>query len=131
MKKAKLKFYDFSFILSHSNKGIKHSEDFDKNKFKREYLGRIIDNVDYFFHEQSCVHFIFINSHAWILFFINSRLIIILIWFLCDKVCQWLAAGRWFFQGTPVSSTNKTGRIKLTVTKQEVYCFISTVIQAI
>ena len=24
---------------------------------------------------------------------------------LCDKVCQWLAAGRWF---TPISSTNKT-----------------------
>jgi UDP-N-acetylglucosamine transferase subunit ALG13 len=48
-------------------------------------------------------------------------------WFLCDKVCQWLAAGRWFFQGTPVSSTNKTGRIKLTVMKQEVYCFVSTV----
>jgi hypothetical protein len=49
LKKAKI--YDFSFILSHSNKGIKHSEDFDKKKFKREYLGRIIDNVD-FFHEQ-------------------------------------------------------------------------------
>ena len=32
-----------------------------------------------------------------------------------------------FFQGTTVSSTNKTGRIKLTVTKQEVYCFVSTV----
>jgi hypothetical protein len=38
----------FSFILSHSNKGIKHCEDFDKKKFKREYLGRIIDNVDFF-----------------------------------------------------------------------------------
>jgi hypothetical protein len=25
---------------------------------------------------------------------------------LCNKVCQWLAAGRWF---SPVSSTNKTG----------------------
>jgi hypothetical protein len=50
-------------------------------------------------------------------------------WFLCDNVCQWLAAGRWYFQGTPDSSTNKTGRIKLTVTKQEVYCFISTVIR--
>jgi hypothetical protein len=30
LKKAKI--YDFSFILSHSNKGIKHSEDFDKKK---------------------------------------------------------------------------------------------------
>jgi hypothetical protein len=27
---------------------------------------------------------------------------------LCDKVCQWLEAGRWFSPGTPVSSTNKT-----------------------
>jgi hypothetical protein len=26
---------------------------------------------------------------------------------LCDKVCLWLATGRWFFPGTPVSSTNK------------------------
>ena len=27
---------------------------------------------------------------------------------LCDKVCQWLAAGRWFSPGTLVSSNNKT-----------------------
>ena len=27
---------------------------------------------------------------------------------LNDKVCQWLAAGRWFSPGTTVSSTNKT-----------------------
>ena len=27
---------------------------------------------------------------------------------LCDKVCQWLAAGLWFSPGLPVSSTNKT-----------------------
>ena len=27
---------------------------------------------------------------------------------VCDKVCQWLAAGRWFSPGPPVSSTNKT-----------------------
>jgi len=26
----------------------------------------------------------------------------------CDKVCQWLWAGQWFSQGTPVSSTIKT-----------------------
>jgi hypothetical protein len=55
IEKSKIKFLrfqlylkPFSFILSHSNKGIKHSEDFDKKKFKREYLGRIIDNVDFF-----------------------------------------------------------------------------------
>jgi hypothetical protein len=27
---------------------------------------------------------------------------------LYDKVCQWLAAGRWFSPGLPISSTNKT-----------------------
>ena len=29
---------------------------------------------------------------------------------LSDKVCQWLATGRLFSPGTPVSSTNKTDR---------------------
>jgi hypothetical protein len=29
---------------------------------------------------------------------------------LCDNVCQWLATGRWFSPGTPVSFTNKTER---------------------
>ena len=29
---------------------------------------------------------------------------------ICDKVCQCLAAGRWFSLGTPVSATNKTDR---------------------
>ena len=33
---------------------------------------------------------------------------------LCDKVCQWLAEGRWFSPGTPVSSTNKTDRHYIT-----------------
>jgi len=33
---------------------------------------------------------------------------------LCDKVCQWLATGRYFFPGTPVSSTNKTERHDIT-----------------
>ena len=33
---------------------------------------------------------------------------------LCDKVCQWLAAGRWFSPGTQVSSTNKTDCHNLT-----------------
>ena len=28
----------------------------------------------------------------------------------CDKVYQWLATGRWFSPGPPVSSTNKTDR---------------------
>jgi len=29
---------------------------------------------------------------------------------LCDKVCQWLATGRWFSSDPPISSTNKTDR---------------------
>ena len=33
---------------------------------------------------------------------------------LCDKVCRWLAIGRWFSPGTPVSSTNKTDRDDIT-----------------
>ena len=36
----------------------------------------------------------------------------ILIWTrcttLCDKICQWLATGRWFSPDPPVSSTNRT-----------------------
>ena len=33
---------------------------------------------------------------------------------LCDKVFQWLATGRWFSPGPPVSSTNKTDRYDIT-----------------
>jgi hypothetical protein len=33
---------------------------------------------------------------------------------LCDKVCQWLATGRWFSPGIPVSSTNKTDHHDIT-----------------
>jgi hypothetical protein len=33
---------------------------------------------------------------------------------LCDYACQWLATGRWFSPGTPVSSTNKTYRYDIT-----------------
>ena len=33
---------------------------------------------------------------------------------LCDKVCQWLAAGWWFSPGLPVSSSNKTDRHNIT-----------------
>jgi hypothetical protein len=35
---------------------------------------------------------------------------------LCDKVCQWHAAGRWFSPGTLVSSTNKTDCHDRTIT---------------
>ena len=33
---------------------------------------------------------------------------------LCNKVWQWLATGRWFSTGPPVSSTNKTERHDIT-----------------
>jgi hypothetical protein len=33
---------------------------------------------------------------------------------LCDKVCQWLARGRWLSPGIPVSSTNKADRHNIT-----------------
>jgi hypothetical protein len=36
---------------------------------------------------------------------------------LCDKVCQWLATGRWFLPGTPVSSTNKIACFDILVTE--------------
>ena len=45
----------------------------------------------------------------WVRFSIRVRCIT-----LCDKVCQWLATGRWFSSCTPVSSTNKTDRHDIT-----------------
>jgi len=33
---------------------------------------------------------------------------------ICDKVCQWLATGRWFSLCPPVSSTNETNRHDIT-----------------
>jgi len=33
---------------------------------------------------------------------------------ICDKVCQWVAVGRLFSPGTPISSTNKTDRHDIT-----------------
>jgi hypothetical protein len=33
---------------------------------------------------------------------------------LCDKVCRWLATGRWFSLGLPFFSTNKTDRHDIT-----------------
>jgi len=33
---------------------------------------------------------------------------------LCNKVCQWLATGRWFSPGIPVFSTNKSDRLDVT-----------------
>jgi hypothetical protein len=43
--------------------------------------------------------------HHWVRISIRARCTT-----LCDKVCQWLATGRWFSLGPPVSSTSKTDR---------------------
>ena len=45
----------------------------------------------------------------WVLILIRARSTT-----LCDKVCQWIATGRWFSPGPPVSSTNKTDRHDIT-----------------
>ena len=61
----------------------------------------------FYFHQQSCVDFIF---HQQSLDYYQLVIILMWLWFLCDKVYQWLAAGQWYFRGTTVSSTNKTDR---------------------
>ena len=53
---------------------------------------------------------------------------------LCDKICQWLPAGRWLSPGPSVSSTNKTDRhniteillkVTLDTMHQPIYCLTS------
>jgi len=63
-----------------------------------------------------------ISRRPWSVFIIKTNYYFIIMWWgafisyfsqdtaLCDNVCQWLAAGRWFSPGTPVSSNNKTDR---------------------
>ena len=46
----------------------------------------------------------------------------VLVTTLCDKVCQWLAAGQCFSSGTPVSSTNKTDSHYITEILLKVAC---------
>jgi hypothetical protein len=60
-------------------------------KLVRQYTGSFIISLELFFEPSS--------------------------WFdttLCDTVFQWLATRRWFFPGTPISSTNKTDRRDIT-----------------
>ena len=47
------------------------------------------------YHHESCEF----ESHSW--WGVHDTT-------LCDKICQWLAIGRWFSLGTPFSSINKT-----------------------
>ena len=43
---------------------------------------------------------------------------------LCDKVCQWLATGRWFSLRPPVSSTNKNDCHDITEVLLKVTCYM-------
>ena len=62
--------------------------------------------------------------HFQVLLYFNQYLSPLMLWVqisirarcttLCDKVYQWLATGRWFSPGPPVSSTNKTDRRDIT-----------------
>jgi hypothetical protein len=47
---------------------------------------------------------------------------------LCDKVCQWIATGRWFSPEPPVSSTNKTDRHDIA---EILFCFFFTLIMSL
>jgi hypothetical protein len=56
---------------------------------------------------QQCTYFLFSVNLLWLS-------CIVAYFKLCDKVCQWYAAYRWFSPGTPVYSTNKTDRHDIT-----------------
>ena len=64
-------------------------------------------------------------SHgSWIYIYLCNQCLLPLMWVrtsitarcttLCDEVYQWLATGRWFSPGPPVSSTNKTDQHDIT-----------------
>ena len=63
----------------------------------------IWQNTTRWFHCKSCM-----NDHSYITEFEPCTWQGVLDIALCEKVCQWLATGRWFSPGTPVSYTNKT-----------------------
>jgi hypothetical protein len=47
---------------------------------------------------------------------------------LCNKICQWLATGRWFSPNTPVSSTNATWTKVLSWDRHKHDCIDSRII---
>ena len=70
----------------------------------------------------SCVHLIKGQGLSWwwpygswsYKYLCNQRLLPLLDKTLCDQVCHWLATGRWFSPGPPLSSTNKSDRHDIT-----------------
>jgi len=73
---------------------IKINENYVKKKFVRSYGSWIYNYLC-----NQCL----LPLMLWVWFLIRARCTT-----LCDKVCQWLATGRWFSLGSPVSFTNKT-----------------------
>jgi hypothetical protein len=80
--------------------------------------------------EHSILMLLFFSSHCsaslgpsyggWIYNYICNQCISPLT--LCDKVFQWLATGQWFYPGTLVSSTNKTGPHE--ITEADCFCML-------
>jgi hypothetical protein len=101
------------YILQHRHNAHREPNRFRKNHLKimkcnsashsvtgsrgRDHMvvGFITTCAISFHHHQSCVFRIPLRWGV-----LNAK--------LCDKVCQWLAVGQWFFPGTMVSFINKT-----------------------
>ena len=85
-----------------------------------------IQKLEYCIHYLYNIHFVhvlywpYIGGLSWMSSY-DSWILLIMIWrcvldtTLCsDKLCQWLAAGRWFSPGTRVSSINKSDHNDIT-----------------
>ena len=119
-------FFFTNYFKPGDKSGMRKRPDSD---YTRNGIYPLIQNNFLFIHFS--VFFIFVNSQktffkgpswpwsygSWIYSFLcNQCLSPLMLWVrisfrarrigLCDKVCQWLATGRWFSPGTPVSSTN-------------------------
>jgi hypothetical protein len=66
-------------------------------------------NMHTFRHLKTYFMLIFLSHYTRVRISIRARCTT-----LCDKVCQWLATGRWFSPAPLVSSTNKTDRHDIT-----------------
>ena len=90
--------------------------------FDKFFLENITQMFLYFWHlwvsfllclsDQQHKHTLFrgqSNEHSYQVSFLPGRGVFDIP--LCDKICQWLATGQWFSQGTLVSSTKLTATI--------------------
>ena len=81
-------------------------------------LETIWATVDYTFQSKTVVVFdtSFVNwcwqcSTLWVRISLRRGVLYTTLWYI---VCQWLATGRWFSPGSPVSETNNTDRQDIT-----------------